>query len=437
MNILYIHTHDTGCYIQPYGYSVPTPHLMNFAREATLFRSAFSVAPTCSPSRTGLLTGKSPHAAGMIGLAHRGFELRDYSQHLVQYLNKFDYETVLCGFQHEAPAREMIGYKRILNNQSIAERSANHSSDIENAYKVAKFLKNNNKKMPFFLSFGMTNTHRPFPELDNELDWNYVMPPFPIYDTSENRQDMAKYIKSASIVDQCVGIVLEALGGTELREQTMIIFTTDHGPAFPNMKCTLYDTGIGVSLIVDYPGNRSRGAVIDSLVSQLDIFPTICELAEIPLPDWLEGSSFLPLTEKKKDRIRDHIFGEVTYHAAYEPMRCIRTERYKLIKFYGEHEEIVPANIDDGLSKSFLINHSFLERHPAKEQLYDIYLDPVERVNLVGDDRYQEIYQDLLSRLEDWMVKTDDPLLNGVVKKPEGAVVNKLECISPEEDNFE
>ena len=75
MNILYLHTHDTGRFIQPYGHAIPTPNLMALAHEGALFRNCFDAAPTCSPSRAAMLTGMNAHASGMIGLAHRGFSL--------------------------------------------------------------------------------------------------------------------------------------------------------------------------------------------------------------------------------------------------------------------------------------------------------------------------------------------------------------------------
>ena len=88
-NILYLHSHDTGRYIEPYGYPVPTPNLQAFAEQGVVFRQAFCGGPTCSPSRAALLTGQAPHSSGMIGLAHMGFKLHDYSQHIVHTL-RFD-----------------------------------------------------------------------------------------------------------------------------------------------------------------------------------------------------------------------------------------------------------------------------------------------------------------------------------------------------------
>src|SRR5690625_3741660 len=171
MNVLYIHTHDTGRYIQPYGYNMPTPNLMNLAEEGTLFRHAYSAAPTCSPSRSALLTGMWPHACGMTGLAHRGFQLNDYGQHLVQHVNKYDYESVLCGVQHEAPDPETIGYHQILKAPGLEKKQGNDSVtlDMANADLVSNYIKQDKDK-PFFLSFGLRNTHRIFPETSAEIN---------------------------------------------------------------------------------------------------------------------------------------------------------------------------------------------------------------------------------------------------------------------------
>lgn len=438
MNVLYIHTHDSGTYLQPYGYNIPTPNIMKLAQEGTLFRHAYCAGPTCSPSRAALLTGMAPHSCGMIGLAHRGFRLNDYNKHMVQYFNRVGYETVLCGIQHEAPQAEvhLIGYQKILKHDS--ENAENQwNEDLLNAQKVAEYLleKKNlskeEKKKPFFLAFGMFNTHRVYPEIDDDINPDYVVPPFPLYDNRQNRKDMAAYMTSARIADRCVGIVLDALKEAGLENNTIVIFTTDHGPAFPHMKCNLYDPGIRIALILKYPGNLSKGKAIDALVSHLDVFPTLCDILGLTPPEWLQGKSMLPLLEGKVDKIRDEIFSEVTFHAAYQPMRCIRTERYKYIRYFDDFDHVVPANIDDSPAKSFLLEHGLLDKHIERELLFDLYFDPTERNNLVGKPEYQQVYEDLTKRLHEWMVETNDPLLKGKVEKPAGAVINKRTSISP------
>lgn len=440
MNILYIHTHDSGRYLSPYGYSVPTPNLMRLAKEGTLFRRAFCTAPTCSPSRVGMLSGMIPHTSNMLGLAHRGFQMKDYSFHLANYLGRKGFETVLCGVQHEAPQTDMIGYHRILEVEKEKEYPCSSvEKDKKNAEKVANYIRLSDTNKPFFLSFGMQNTHRDYPPHQDFVDPGYVMPAFPLADTKENREDMADYMRSAQVVDQCVGTVLQALNESGRDKDTIVLFTTDHGIAMPFMKCNLYDTGIGVALIIKYPENPAAGKVCDALVSHLDVFPTLCELTGTEKPEWLQGVSMLPLFRDPDAEIRNEIFAEVNYHAAYEPLRCIRTNRYKLIRFYDYHNSHIPANIDGSFPKELLLQTEWLSMPRDREMLFDLWMDPIERVNLVKEQAYKEIYNELSQKLWDWMKRTRDPLLKYRyrVPAPENARINVLSSTSPNSQIFE
>src|SRR5713226_42254 len=111
-NILYLHSHDTGRYIEPYGYEVPAPNLKKLAESGVMFRHAYNAAPTCSPSRASLLTGHCPHNNGMFGLAHRGFGLNDYKRHILHTLRPAGYYSALFGVQHVARKPETIGYDK-------------------------------------------------------------------------------------------------------------------------------------------------------------------------------------------------------------------------------------------------------------------------------------------------------------------------------------
>lgn len=430
MNILYLHTHDTGRYIQPYGYQVPTPNLMELAKEGVLFRNAYCAGPNCSPSRSALLTGTTPHTCGMNGLAHRGFLLHDYKQHMVSFFKENQYETVLSGVQHEAPFHqpELIGYDINFNYDNPHKNAVD--KDLYCAGKVSEYLQLKHEK-PFFISLGLNNTHREFPPIADDINPDYVMPPTPLFDSKENRRDMAAYMTSARVMDKCVGMVMEALTASGHDQDTIIIFTTDHGIAFPRMKCNLYDTGIGVSLILKVPGKERVTPVVDTLISQIDLFPTLCELLDLQKPEWLQGVSMLPLLEGKADKIRDEIFAEVNFHVAYEPLRCIRTERYKLIRFYDDHDRYPLSNVDKGLSKDFLLEHGYTLERREKEMLFDLYFDPSERENRINDVRYKEVYEDLSKRLQTWMERTADPLLSGPVPVPRGAKVADLEVLHP------
>jgi arylsulfatase A-like enzyme len=286
---------------------------------------------------------------------------------------------------------------------------------------------------PFFASVGFVETHRDFAEPVSERDVRTTLAPANLPDTPETRRDMAAFKASARKLDQGVGGVLDALDRAGLAQDTLVIFTTDHGLAFPGAKATLTDRGLGVLLIMRGPGGFTGGTVQDALVTHLDLFPTICELAGIAAPDWLQGRSLLPLAAGATAEVHDAVFGGLTYHAAYEPQRSVRTRRWKYIRrFDDEHDGPVPANTDDSPSKTLWLEHGWLERPVAREQLYDLAFDPNEAANLAADPTYAPVLDELRDRLERWMHETGDPLLDGPVAAPPGALVNRREDVSPE-----
>ena len=129
----------------------------------------------------------------------------------------------------------------------------------------------------------MYATHRRFPdEIDPDIDVNQCKPPYPIPDNAQTRLDYARYLTSAKSADSCVGKIITALKENGIYEDSIILFTTDHGLANPFSKCTLFDSGIGVSLIMRVPGSTTKGKVVDELVSHIDVFPTLCDLLQLP-----------------------------------------------------------------------------------------------------------------------------------------------------------
>jgi len=429
-NILYLHSHDTGRYIQPYGHAVPTPQLRRLAEEGVLFRQAFAAAPTCSPSRAALLTGQWAHSSGMLGLAHYGFTLRDYSQHIVHTLRRAGYYSVLCGVQHVARDANAIGYDRV-----IAVGTDRRAAKVLPG--ALEFL-SSGPPQPFFADIGFFETHRPFLAAGHAEDPRFTLPPPTVPDTPETRQDMANFKASARELDRGLGVVLDALEAAGLADSTLVICTTDHGIAFPGMKCNLTDHGIGVMLILRLPRvlqqvyalrNFRPGEVCDAMVSQIDIFPTICELLDLSVPPWLEGKSLVPLLGGHATEIREEVFAEVTYHAAYEPQRAVRTRRWKYIRRFEDRRFPVLPNCDDSPSKEVWLRHGWQQRYIAPEQLYDLVFDPNETHNLVTDPAAHEILADMRQRLDRWMHHTDDPLLRGPVPAPPGVTVHNPDDI--------
>jgi N-sulfoglucosamine sulfohydrolase len=414
-NILYLHSHDTGRYIQPYGHQIPTPNIQRLADQGMLFRQAFCAAPTCSGSRAALLTGQWTHSNGMMGLAHRGFRLNDYSQHIVHTMRGAGYWSALIGEQHLSVDPGILGYDHVVDIDT---------THVETVAPAAVDVIANLPDRPFFLSVGFFETHREFFQPTSVRDTLYSMPPSNLPDTVATRRDMASYKASARSLDQGVGAVLNALDEHDLADDTLVILTTDHGLAFPGSKATLYDRGIGVLLIMRGPGGFHGGKVSSALVSQIDLFPTICELTGADCPDFLQGRSMLPLMRREADEINDEIFAELTYHAAYEPQRAIRTQRWKYIRRYGDRETPVLANVDDGPSKDLLIESGWGDRALPREELHDLLFDPQEAHDLAREPQHAGVLEELRDRLEAWMERTDDPLLAGDVPAPEGAILN-------------
>lgn len=429
MNVLYLHSHDTGRYVQPYGHAVPMPAYQRLAEEGVLFRNAFSAAPTCSPSRTALLTGQSPHSAGMMGLAHRGFGLHDPGQHLANVLRANGFRTALFGMQHvthDDPAA--MGYETVAAQD---DRSVANVAPQAAAY-IAELATETDGR-PFFLDVGFEETHRPFLPAEPGVD-RWVRPPAVIPDQPETRADMADYEASARELDRGAGIVLAALEAAGLAGDTLVVCTTDHGLAFPGMKCSLTDHGTGVLLILRGPGAFGGGRVLDALVAQIDLFPTLCEALGIARPEWLQGTSLLPLLRGEAGSVREEAFSEVTYHAAYEPQRSVRTDRWRYIRRFDGRTRPVLPNVDDSPTKTVLMEAGWGERTMEPETLYDCLLDPMQRVNVIGRPELAGIVDDLRARLDRWMRATDDPLLAGPVPLPPGGVANDPDGRSPSEE---
>lgn len=423
-NILYIHSHDTGRYVAPYGYAVSTPHYQRLAEEGVLFRQAFCAAPSCSPSRASLLTGQSAHSSGMQGLAHRGWSLNDYNQHIVHTLRTVGYTSTLIGVQHVATDASIIGYDQVVPLE--------HTTAEFVAPAAVDFLQHAPAE-PFFAAVGFSETHRIFPEPDTDDDARWQRPPAPLPDTPATREDMAAFHASARRLDAGVGAVLDALDQTGLAERTLVICTTDHGLAFPRMKCTLTDSGTGVLLILRGPGGWEGGRVSDALVSHIDLFPTLCDMLEIPRPAWLQGTSLLPLLHDDAAQVNEAVFAGVTYHAAYEPQRSVRTQRWKYIRRFDGRDRPVLPNCDDGPSKDEWLRAGWADRPVAAEYLYDLVFDPHEMENRIADPSVAPILSEMRERLDRWMHDTNDPLLNGRAPAPPGAVVNDPDGISPNE----
>jgi arylsulfatase A-like enzyme len=268
---------------------------------------------------------------------------------------------------------------------------------------------------PFMLTAGFFETHRPYPaDRYQPADRTTVAVPDYLPDTDEVRQDLAEFYGSITVADAAVGQLLAALATTGLDQSTWVVFMTDHGPALPRAKSTLYDAGTGIAVIVRPPLRTGRSPdVYDELFSGVDLVPTLLELLGVQAPAEVDGVSHaaaLRSANHAGSPVRSEVYTTKTYHDSFDPIRAIRTKEYSYIENYASRPLLdLPLDIADSAS-GMAVAKSVGGPRPERE-LYDLLDDPTESRNLLGPDatdKAEAISNELALLLNDWRVKTND-----------------------------
>ncbi|TDD71011.1 sulfatase [Jiangella aurantiaca] len=413
-NVVLVHGHDIGRFLSCHGRaSVPSPNLEAFADGAVVFDNAFSTAPLCTPARSSLFTGMSPHVNGLMGLAHDAWRYRHSVRTMPEVLSRYGYDSALVGLQHEHPDPTVLGFGEV-RGMGFLPRA------WPVAEEAAAWLQDRPADgAPFLLTVGMWEAHRPWRPEDYEFaDPTMVDVPAFLPDNEHTREDLAGFHGAIRQFDAAVGHLLRAIDAHPVRANTLVIVTTDHGAALPRAKGTLYDPGVEVALVIRPPAAwGTTPARTTTMVSHLDILPTLVELAGGgPRPEW-EGRSLVPdLRGVAPDEERE-LFFEKTYHDRYDPIRAVRTGRHKLIRNFADGPLLTLAKDLEESPTRRGMGDAHLAPRPALE-LYDLLADPAERTNLAGEPAYQPVLADLEARLDSWMKATADPLLDGAIDRP-------------------
>lgn len=426
-NTLLVHCHDLGRFLGCYGIpTLRTPHLDGFAARGVRFERCFSTAPSCSPSRASLFTGRFPHSNGVMGLSHAEFawDLYPEERHLGQILKEAGYQTAGVGVLHETRS----GPKRCgLDDYDPPVRAVQATDAAIERLRLFSAA----SQTPFYLQVGFIEPHRLNPA-DPHADSNFlgteiqpdsslgVTVPGYLRDTEGTRTELAELQGAVHHVDTQFGRLMNALKELGLEENTLVIFTTDHGIAMPRAKCSLYEPGLQIALMMNLPSRHgwTGGRTLSPMLSNVDVLPTLLDLIGLQVPTNIQGRSFAGLLDEKPFEPREAIFGEMTYHDYYDPRRSVRTEHHKLILNFSA----APAFMDPSQSwrpRSGTVvpeNHAFAY-HP-KLELFDLKQDPWEQKNLADDSHYQEARRDLLARLAVHLRETNDPILTGAVTSP-------------------
>ncbi len=409
-NVLIVHWHDLGRYLGVYGHhDVLSPRLDRLGAEGILFTRAHATAPLCSPSRGSLFTGRYPHSNGLVGLAHHGWEYRAGVRTLPQLLSESGYYSALFGMQHETSYPKRLGFDEFDVSNSYCEYVVAKAQDWLRDSVPAR------SGQPFLLTAGFFEAHRPYPrDRYHPADSASVDLPDYLPDTPEVRQDLADFYGSIVTADAAVGRLLDTLAETGLDANTWVVFVTDHGPAFPRAKSTLYDAGTGIAMIIRPPTRRSvPPRSYPELFSGVDLVPTLLGLLGVGVPADVEGVSHadaLVAPNKHTAPVRDHLYTMKTYHDSFDPIRAIRTKEYSYIENYVPRP-LLDLPWDIGESPSGLAVAPLSSAPRPERELYDLRADPTETNNLLaGDDSagVAAIAADLAVQLHDWRQRTND-----------------------------
>ncbi|GAB7017874.1 sulfatase family protein [Halostagnicola bangensis] len=440
-NVLLIHCHDIGQHLGCYGVDIETPNLDSLAEEGALLENHYVSAPQCSPSRGSLMTGQMPHVNGLMGLAHGEWEIESGRRVMPQYFNEEGYETHLFGLQHIAQDTDRLEYEYVHSEGNLYPGVSPEVHQVNRARTVASvvstFLEKELYEKPFFASIGFFEAHRAEEEngrfgFESDFygcdDPEEVQPLPYLPDRQGIRRDLAAMRRMLYAIDDAVGTILEGLEENGIAEETVVIFTTEHGIAFPRAKGSCYDPGIEAAFLVRYPGVVEPDERYDELISNVDVLPTLLELIGSDIPDDLGGRSFRSLvtggeTDDEDEaqagnddyEERERLFAEITWHDMYNPVRAIRTQRYKYIRnFWHLPTVYLTADIFSSLAGRE-VREEYATPLRAYEELYDLDNDPQEGKNLIYEPQYEDVRLRLASRLREWMEETDDPLLDGPV----------------------
>ena len=408
---------DAGCYGNPV---IKTQGLDTLAAAGTRFTRAFCTTPSCSASRSVILTGLLNHANGQYGLEHSYHHFRSFDnvKSLPNRLNEAGYRTISLGKLHVGPP-EVYDFSS-WGTDFMGEKKGNLPSDLAQAAEAFMLA---DDSQPFFLYFCTVEPHRPFKrETADPVDPKDVIVPSFLPDNAATREELAAYYASIQQADSGLVRLIQSLKDTGHWEDTLIIYISDNGMPFPGAKTNVYEPGVKLPCVVRNPDAEREGVVTDAMVTWADITPTILDFAGVAAkPEEFHGRSFLPVLDRESPEGWDSVFLSHTFHEVtmYYPMRVLRDERYKLI-----------WNLASGLSFPFASDlwesktwqylvvtdathlakrpmQDFLQRAPF--ELYDLDQDPDELNNLAGIPVHQERLAEMKARLKAHQERTGDP----------------------------
>ncbi|MGK0239242.1 MAG: N-sulfoglucosamine sulfohydrolase, partial [Candidatus Pelagisphaera sp.] len=326
-NIVAIIADDHGVYHSTvYGSrEQKTPHMQLLADEGMTFSRAYIASPACAPSRHALMSGLMPYRNGVVGNHENSNYKLGPTEGLIQRLMDAGYEVVFRGKVSHGNGKGVIpdGVVKLPGSNNLLD-----PANVE-----AYLAQRDDKTKPVALFIGPTDTHTIWPSEPGDVHFkpeDSILPP-KTFDTPEARQLMARYNQAVENVDTTVGQVRELVKRQLDEDNTLIIYTSDHGQNWPFGKWSLYETGVRVPLIAVWPGKIRPKSTTNAMVSWVDLIPTFLDIVGAPAVEDIDGKSFKNVLLGKTDRHRDRIFtvhkGDKTVNVY--PIRAVRTDKWK------------------------------------------------------------------------------------------------------------
>jgi arylsulfatase len=395
---------------------IETPNMDRIAARGTSFSNHFCATPQCSPSRAALLTGRYPHRAGVEGnmKTNRSDPIRAEIPSVGSVFRDAGYRTAYLGKWHLTTSPGDCGWD--IHGTEVKERQGvspkgKLDQDEDSTINAEKFLQETRE--PWCMCVSYRNPHDIYHYWKDRASLGNVddIPlPLNFYDDLTkkpkiHRQFMtddqgdfivsqdeaawqgyrAYYKKVTEIVDAQIGRVLDALESRDDADETLVLFTSDHGDMDAGHRLCfkgpfMYDELCNVPLIFSLPGVIPAGESREQLVSNIDLLPTLCEYAGLQAPEGIDGRSFTTEVASPGAPGRPYVIGE--YHGKQKwdnPIRMIRTKDWKYNRYIYWGEE-----------------------------LYDLRNDPGEMINRANAIQYKVPKAELTEALDDWMQSTGD-----------------------------
>ena len=436
-NILLITADDMNWNtVGAYGCETPecSPNIDALAAAGTRFNYGHVTVAVCQPSRGTIATGRYPHKSGQEGFHHiNGADVPLVTEELRKagYLN-----GILGKVGHSSP-KQAFEWDY---SQDMPELAWGRDAELYHEFTTEFLTLAKSHGKPFFLMANAHDPHRPFHGNDAALYGKQGItypPPSRVYtpdevevpgflpDLPDVRREIAEYASSVRRCDDVVGRLIDALKEAGVYENTLIMFLSDNGMAFPFSKTNCYLHSTKTPWIVCWPGKTTPGSVDDEhFVSGIDFMPTALEAAGVDCPDGVDGRSFLSLLTGGEDPSRNRVFTQFHENFAQDrfPMRCVQDKRFGYIfnpwsdgkrEFKNESQagRTFKAMRAAGIENAEIANRVELFVHRVVEELYDFENDPDALNNLVDNPAYARELDRLRSELEAWMIDNDDSAL--------------------------